>query len=157
MATKMSLEEAQALLTDEELASLREKAKNEVLAERKKIAEAAVLAELKAQERRELGVMTGEDDKDRIVWIYVDLPEYSNHVMLDGRAFFHGMDYPVPHHQAVYVMEMCQRAHDHQAEVDGKGTMAARKNRQTGIIERNAGTALSMKTKAVSRAPARTQ
>lgn len=155
MAKRMSLEEAQGLLTEEEIAALREQAKSEVLAERKKLAEAAVLAELKAQERAELGVMTGDEAKDQIVWIFIDLPEYANHILLDGRAFFHGQDYPVPSHQAAYLMEMSQRAHDHQNEVDGKGTMSLRKNK-TGIIERNAGTALSMKTRAVSRAPART-
>lgn len=157
MAEKMSLEVAQGLLTEEEIAALLTQARDGVLADRKKLAEKVVLAELKEQQRRALGVVTGDEAKDETVWIWVDLPEYTNHVLIDGRAFFHNMDYPVPRHQASYILELCQRAHDHQAEVDGKGAMAARRNR-TGIVERNSGTTVGGKgAMQIHNAPTRTQ
>jgi hypothetical protein len=139
MADKMTLAEAEGLLTDDEITKLREKARKDVLAERKKLAEDAMLKELRAQERRELGVVTGDERRDEMVFIMVDLAEYANHILIDGKAYFHGHDYPVQRHVAETLREIMQRSHQHQAQVDGKDPLLSYRRHKTDIISGRSG------------------
>jgi hypothetical protein len=80
--------------------------------------------------------------EEAIVQVTVDLPEFSNCLMIDGVRYFHGYTYEVPHPRRMVMLEQMQRAYIHQHEIDtGKSryTMYRRPQNIT-IGPRDAGT-----------------
>lgn len=154
---KMTAMEAESLLSPAEVEELRAQAREEILAQKKALAKKAMLAEFKAEVRREEGMELDDARLNEKVFVVLDLAEYANHVWLDGRPFFHNQDYFVTRAQADYLLWQAQETHRHQAEVDGRDpNLAMRKNR-SGVIQRNAGTTVGGKRgQVVANAPART-
>lgn len=73
-----------SLLSDTDLARIQKKASDQVLAQRKKEAEAAFLEEALQRERAK------DDPEEELTTITIDLPAYASHLLIDGIMFPHG-------------------------------------------------------------------
>ena len=120
MAEKMTLVEAEGLLTEKEVEALRARAAKTLFDEKKKRAEDVLYAEMLNDARREAGMLSGDEVKDEPVSITVDVAEYTYCVSVNGRQYVHGETYTVPRHVADTIREIMFRSHAHQTEVDGK-------------------------------------
>lgn len=105
-----------SLLTEEELASLREQAKIQVSKERLAEAREAAIASFVEDERR----ASSKEPEDDMVDVYIDLPEFCDRLTVDSRVYLFGHTYTVSRPKANSLAEMMSRAFDHQLEIDGK-------------------------------------
>lgn len=134
MAEKMTLVEAEGLLTEKEVEALRARAAKTLLDERKKRAEDVLYAEMLNDARREAGMISGDEQKDEQVVVTIDVAEYTYYIALNGRQYIHGETYTLPRHVADTLREIMFRSHAHQTEVDGKDPFfALRQPRQTHL------------------------
>ena len=75
--------------------------------------------------RRERNALTGQIDLDEPVMITVDVAEYTDRIIIDGKQYFHGSTYTVPRHTAQTLNEVMFRSYMHQAQLDGKDPQEA--------------------------------
>ena len=108
------------VLSNEELAKAKLDARAAIDKERKAAAVKQVVAEETQRLRREEGFMAGDVVKDEIVKMTIDLPEYTDRLIINQAEFFHGYTYEVPRHVANSMRETMQKAWNHQNEIDGK-------------------------------------
>ena len=73
-----------SLLTEADLARLEKKAADKVTADRKKVAEDRHLDVLLEQERAKY------DPELELIDLTIDLPAFSNHLLIDGVYYYHG-------------------------------------------------------------------
>lgn len=110
------------ILSDEEKASIRAKAKEQVQAELKKKAEAAEIEAALAEERRHVGGAAANDDD--LVTVSLNLAptggKLGTFLLIDGVRYDHGRIVTVPRRVAKVMDEMMARGWRHQDEVDGK-------------------------------------
>jgi len=112
---------APGLLSEKDIATAKARA-------RKKLDDqlrAAEMARIEEEETfrllREEGKRTGIADKDEIVNITIDLPEFAPNLLINMEPYWHGYTYSVPRHVADSLREMMQRLWGHQQEViEGK-------------------------------------
>lgn len=102
------------LLTAEDKLRLQEDALAKARAERKIAAENEYSRIALEEARREEGLL------EEMVTFRLELAEYANKLVIDGKTFFHGGTYTVPRSQYSFIMEMAYRTKTHQLEIDGK-------------------------------------
>lgn len=99
-----------------DIAALKAAAEKQVAKERKDAASKALLEKFVAEARR----ATATDPDEEMVDIFIDLPEFSDRLIIDGRIYLYGHTYTVNRAQYNGIKEMLHRAYDHQDELDGK-------------------------------------
>lgn len=113
----------ETLLSAEDKANLRQRARDKVMKERKQRAEDAFLAAAVEEERH---ANDPEYEQKRIT---LNLAGHSDRIMLDGTVFFHGMTYNVPFPVYQSLKEVQARGWDHEDEVGGVNRDLYRKPR----------------------------
>lgn len=127
------------ILSAEDVAKARAKAKEKLQAERR----AAAMRDVEAQEterlRREEGLTTGISSEDELVWLTIDLPDWSPSINVNGMPYWHGHPYRVPRHVQRTLLEQMQnawRAHD---QTEGKSTAQMFQSRRNSVINGRTG------------------
>lgn len=108
------------LLTPEEIEAARAEARERVRTKKVKEAKAAIIAAEIAALEREEGQRTGIADMDEEVPIYIDLPEFTPSVKINGEPFWHGQTYVRPRHVVNSLREQMFRAWEHQRDIEGQ-------------------------------------
>lgn len=108
------------LFSPKELAEIKAKAREEILSEKKAAAKKDLIAKEKLRLQREEGLTTGNSHMDQIVSINIDLAPYSDRILVNGSAYWHGQRYSVPRHIAMSLQETMFRSWQHQAEIKGE-------------------------------------
>ena len=103
-----------SMLSDEEKAAAKHRAREHVAAKRKeKAIDEAFKAALVEEER-------AYEPADQIVDIMIDLPKYAPFVRLDHVVYYHGLIYEVPRNKALTILDIQARSWEHQNEIEGK-------------------------------------
>lgn len=123
------------LLTPEEIAKAKLKARANVDSKKKADALAALIAEETQRIHAEENSITGKPDMDELVWITIDIPEYGDRLSIDGVQYLLGQTYKVKRHVANSMRESMHRMWDHQAITDGKSVNKYRKPTQLHIAK----------------------
>lgn len=111
-------------LTDEEKAAIEKDAADQIAGELAERERAIYHKAALVRARIAAGLLPPEAD-DEEVRIKIDLAKYANHIMLDGRVYYHGYTYVVPLRVCRVLLEQCSRSHAHQDEVDGRSRFEA--------------------------------
>lgn len=119
-ATDEAEERLHPILSNEKVRELQAKARDQIMKEKEKAAEADFLLGEKQRLAREEGLVTGNGIKDEPVTISLDLAEHSDRIVINMVPYWHGHTYTVPRHLADTLREMQSRGHDHQNQVEGK-------------------------------------
>jgi len=101
---------AAEILTDEEKAEIRKRAREQVAESRKKDATEAYLKAAIREEQREYEPQEVLED------FTVDLAEYAPYIAINGSLYFHGVTYEVPYSQARCMAEIQQATWRHERE-----------------------------------------
>jgi hypothetical protein len=112
-----------SLLTDAEKAEIRQQALDDVIAEKRRDAKKTLLEQEKARLSGRSGLKTGDPQKDELVTIEINIPEFCPYLWINmphGQKYFHGTRYQVPRHVAKQLDEMQARAWDHEREIQGQ-------------------------------------
>lgn len=117
------------ILTVEELTALEAEVQREIDKEQKTKAKAALKAEMLRKARIDRGLMEANE------LVEINLPEDSDRIVLNGRAFMHGRSYDVPISVAMQFREVMSRAWENQAIVEGrrKDYYTKRQTRMSGL------------------------
>ena len=115
-AVNAEMEAKFSILTAEEIAAAREKARANVTADAKKKA----INEIIAAETLRLSIATGDRLMDEEIWISVDLPIGADRLVIDGTTYMHGHLYKRPRHVVNSMREMIARQWDHEADIKGE-------------------------------------
>jgi hypothetical protein len=124
------------LLTDEDRERIRLKAVKQVQDDRKKAAEAQLLAQELEKLRGKANEITGDPVMDEIVNIIVDTGANTDKLLIDGRIFQHGVMYPVPRHKAESMREMMWRSQMHEHAITGKPLLEFYQRKRNTVISR---------------------
>ena len=124
----------QAPLTADEISAAKAKARKTVLSKRRARQLAAIEAEETRRLEREEGLTTGDQVKDEIVSILIDLYPGSDRLTLNGMVYFHGQTYKVPRHVADSMREMIARGHNHERLRLGQKLMESYQNPRNTMI-----------------------
>lgn len=116
-----------SLLSAEDQEAIREKAAEVVAKERHDAAEKALLEQALAEERRKHDV--GPRDED-LMTVQIDLPGYSDGLVINAKKYFHGSTYTVPVSLGRDMLSMMARAWEHENEIGGANRDAYQKPRQ---------------------------
>src|SRR5262249_55713353 len=81
---------------------------DKVFAEQKASAEKLLLKEMIAEERAKL------IPQEELVEIVIDLPAYAEHLLIDGKYYYHGSKVPVTRAQAASIRENMARCWVHE-------------------------------------------
>lgn len=108
------------LFTPKELADIKAKAREEVMADKKAAAKKDLIAREKQRLQREDGLTTGNSHMDQIVSVNIDLAPYADRILVNSVAYYHGQRYSVPRHVAMSLQETMFRTWQHQAEIKGE-------------------------------------
>lgn len=119
-AAEKPAENAHPILSAEDVEAAKAKARQRVEAERRKTAMKAIEDEETQRLNVEEGLHTGDQVKDELVNLTLDLAEHSSRISLSGRLYFHGQTYTVARHIADTLREIQARGWQHQQEIDGK-------------------------------------
>lgn len=103
-----------SMLSVEDQLRIREDVARETEAEKLEIAKKAFREQVREEARRDAGI------DEEIVTFTLDLAEFADRLMIDGRIYFHGRTYSVPRSVYNSMAEMAFRTHGHQLELDGK-------------------------------------
>ncbi len=116
------------LLGEDKKAELRRKAKAAIEAEQAKSSEDAYYEQLLAAERR--AVVPSE----RLETYTIDLAPFTDRVVIDGTAYWHGQTVTVAASVAAVLREQCYRTWRHQDHVEGKNTVEAYRRQRNAVI-----------------------
>jgi len=108
------------ILTNAEFRAAQEKARKRVEEDARKEALKHVEQATYDEMRGKSGIRTGDPAKDELVSILLDLPEFTDRIVINGFAYLHANTYTIPRHVADSLREIQSRAWDHQYEIDGK-------------------------------------
>lgn len=103
-----------SMLSIEDQLHIREDVARETEAEKLEIAKRAFREQVREEARREAGI-----DEENVTFT-LDLAEFADRLLIDGRIYFHGRTYTVPRSVYNSMSEMAFRTHGHQLELDGK-------------------------------------
>jgi len=109
------------ILTNDEYRAAIERAKKRVEEDAKKEALKHVEAQAYDEMRGKRGIRTGDPQKDELVEITMDLPEFTDRITINGFVYFHTKTYTVPRHIADSLRDIQWRAWLHDNEINGKG------------------------------------
>ncbi|MDD5305289.1 MAG: hypothetical protein PHS14_19505 [Elusimicrobia bacterium] len=104
---------SQSEFTEAELEALREKARVEVADQRKKAQARELLEQFKEEELARL------EPTLEMVEVLIDVPGYTNYIMVDGRIMNQGEIVTVPAHTAAAIREIVQNAWRHERSNGG--------------------------------------
>lgn len=124
-------------LSPEDLARIEAKAKAQVAAERKKALETKALTDAIERIRGKAGMLTGNPEEDRLVYLTIDCPN-SDAIKINGMGRFHGQTVKVPVHVARSIMEVMWRNQVHEHEITAKPRLQMKK-RRIAVSPTNAG------------------
>lgn len=141
--------EVSALLSEQEIEDLRKEAELEALEDAKKSKKAEIKKQFFKDAKQRLDPKTNEERVDFIL----DLAEYADRVMLDGKLYFHGRRYTVARSVFDVLAETMSRTHEHQRVIDGKSL----KERQRQMFHETLPKTHIGATGEVSHAPIRNQ
>lgn len=99
------------VLTDDEIAEIKAKARKQLDDERKKAAKKSLLEQELERLRMEEGMVTGGAG-DQMVNIRIDLYEGAQSIVVNMRPYWHGKTYTVPRHVANSLRETMWRCWD---------------------------------------------
>lgn len=136
------------VLSADEIAQIEREALAEVEADLKKAKKTELRAQFVKEFKQRLDPKTNEEQ----VTFILDIAEYGDRVLLDGRYYFHGRRYTVARSVYDVLMETMWRTHEHQRVVDGKSILDGQRNR---LRESLPGSIINGATGAISNAPAR--
>jgi hypothetical protein len=122
------------VLTTAEIEAARAEARAAVDKARKAAAIKAIIADETIRLKREEGLVSGSSVNDEMVKVTIDLPEYSNSIILNQEPFYHGNTYTLPRHVAASFKEIMQRAWAHQEEIDGKSLAQSLQTRRDTVL-----------------------
>lgn len=105
-----------SLLTSEEQDAILAKAREEVRKERADEAMKSFLDKALIAERKKNNVGPKEEE---MVQLLIDLPGFTNALVINNHQFFHGYTYTVPVSKARDMASMMARAWEHENEVGG--------------------------------------
>lgn len=138
------------ILSNTEVRAAQAKARSKIDAERKAAAAADIEERETERLRLEEGLTTGISERDEIVNVTIDLPLYSDKILVNGPrgvVYWHGHTYPVPRHVADSLNENMSRAWRHDDQTEGKSL--------TQSYQRKRNTAINARSGATTNAPAR--
>ena len=101
----------QELLSADDIERIRDQARLQVSAEKKREAEAQFLAKALEEERRAL------EPEQEMVDIVVDVAPFTDRIMIDGKQYFQGRYYRVPRRVYAVMVEIMARSWAHDEEV----------------------------------------
>lgn len=101
------------LLTAEDRETIKQKAREHVLAKRKKVVEEQALAAAIEEEERRYKI------SEPFEYCTVNLAPYCAMITLDGVMYFHGIEYEVPYSVARTLDDVMARTWEHQNEIQG--------------------------------------
>ena len=125
-------------LTEEDKRRLQKEVMDEVEEEARELQAAAYKAKLRKKLRQKADLEEPQEE------IFIDLPESSTCIRIDGVAYMVNITYTVNRNKALAMREMMAKAWEHEAEINGK-----KKN-----FFKPRGTRLSMSTGTISNIPA---
>jgi hypothetical protein len=102
------------ILSKEEKLELRKKAEDEIALEAKEAAKEQYLETQRKIAKRKQGVIEALEE------VYIDLPESSANITLDGHMFLANHSYTVPKSQADVMRDIMARSWNHEAEINGR-------------------------------------
>lgn len=128
------------LLTPEEIAAAKAQGVTKVVDEVKANAVKQIAAQAEAAERKARGLVLADKQPKNadLVTFTVDLAEHSPHIRLDSQQFYHGHTYTVPRMTYASLIEIIQRGHEHQREIDGKSENQYRRKKATMLSSNGA-------------------
>lgn len=122
------------LLTEEDIAKARQKARDRFVAEERKARLKTVEDEELERLRMAQGLVTGERRLDELVYLHVNLAEHSDRLKVNGQEFYHGQTYKVTRAQADTLRDMIYRGWRHQDEIEGHDLLSHyRRQMETGL------------------------
>lgn len=131
------------ILSVEEVASAKKRARDVLDKERRAAAMKQVQEEETQRLRREEGLTSGITDEDKLVWMTIDLPEWCDRIPVNGLAYFHGHSYQVPLHVYRSLSEQIQNSWRSNDLADGKSMLQTFQSRRdtkingaNGIVDR---------------------
>ncbi len=115
-ALKAQEREEHPLLSAAEIEGARAEARKRVQAKQKKEA----LDKIIEEETRLLTASTGDGYKDELIWVNIDLPEFADRLIIDGRIYLHNHMYHLPRHMVNSMREQMSRMWEHYADTKGE-------------------------------------
>lgn len=126
-----------AFLSNDDVLAAKAKARTKLEAERRTKAMKRIEEEEMERLRLEEGLTTGDQVKDELISITMDLAQHSDKVTINGRPYWHGFTYDVPRHVADTLRESMSRGWQHQDEIDGKNrAQQYQTNRQFSLLQK---------------------
>lgn len=116
-----------SLLTEEEMRDIEDGIKDEILAE----AKAVEREKYKAEARRKIRIARGLEEPQ--VSILIDVPGFTDKIVLDGRPYYHGHTYTVPDSVGATLMHQMDMSWRHESNVGGANDNEYRKHRNTRV------------------------
>jgi hypothetical protein len=132
------------LFTNEEFRDIQAQARASVEKERKAKAKKALLADETERLMREEGLTTGSAEKDEIVDVLIDLPQWSPAVTINRFPYWHGRTYQVARHVADTLAESMHRAWRHEDQLDGKSKLQTMMRKRETTINARTGVAANV-------------
>ena len=110
-------------LTKKEIEELKLQAELEVEEELKAEAKAELLKEEKERIKKEKTAAKEavKTPKKGTRMVLINLGKHTDRILVDGRIYLHGREYPLTPAQEASILDMAFRTHLHQAELKGKG------------------------------------
>ena len=131
--TDQTEQQLKPILSAEDVARIKAKARTQIEKQRKEAAEKSLLEKELERLRIEEGMVTGGVG-DQMVTIRIDLPEMAPYISVNWNPYWHGQTYTVPRHVANSLREQIWRAWDHERIRKGESlTDMYRQSRRTMI------------------------
>jgi hypothetical protein len=109
-------------LTEKELADIQAQAELEIEEELKEEARAEALETAKATAKRKtLAKEAPRNGGAGTRMVRISLGKHTDRLVINGRTFMHGRDYPLTLDEERTIRDIAFRTHLHQAEIKGKG------------------------------------
>lgn len=126
-------------LSDADKARIRAKVVKAIAADRKKALERQLEAQIEEELRGKEGMLTGDPEEDRIVNVMIDVGENTDRIVVNGKAYFHGVSYELPIHMARSLQEIMFRSQMHEHGITDKPLSSFyQKPRHTVVSRRGA-------------------
>lgn len=115
------------LLTDEDIAEIRAKAREQVDTDRKKQAKEELKSRIMKEERHR------SDPDEELLSLTIDLPGFADRVTIDGTVYMQGVTYRFPKRQYDSIRDQLAQSWKHEAQTGGANRDAYRQPRTTAL------------------------
>jgi len=115
------------LLSDEDIAEIRAKAREQVETDRKKQAKEELKGRFLKEERHR------SDPNEELIPLTIDLPGFADRIMIDGTVYMQGVTYRFPRNQYNSVVDQLAQSWKHEAQTGGANRDAYRQPRTTAL------------------------